>query len=334
MSIVKYMLDKRRRKSPFLAETAENFSLPGNADDSQNNSYYFSGHTPDGSSLLFRFARRGQNKTEIWFAFKDREGNAYINSNQLFEGDVPAGVKCLAASSEWEFHWAGELTDIISQMQVAARFTGRFRASGGIFEFGHDVCSSILARTIARQKWSKTFFKELKENDQVHYEQPGKIEGVLLIGQRDLALSYPAMRDHSFGKRDWQYMNRHVWIMALLEDGSSLNISWVSYPVLNNMQTGYYISNDKTICVESAEILADIVPNSVPPSFTCRARLQDGRTIELDCRREMEFAFPMGNGEYVIHEGIGAFDLNGLKGRGVLEFGWNSDAARYLTGGS
>ncbi len=49
----------------------------------------------------------------------------------------------------------------------------------------------------------------------------------------------------------------------------------------------------------------------------------------VNCKREMVFEFPFGG--YTIYEGIGTFELNGKKGRGVLEFGYNDDPDRVTS---
>ncbi|MGI5849572.1 MAG: DUF7064 domain-containing protein [Christensenellales bacterium] len=329
-AFIQRSLDKRMFSYPFIVDAAEHFSLPPDADDNQNNSHYFSGHDLSGNSLLFRYAKRGKNKTEIWFAYKDADGNAFVNENQLcIEDDMSAGVKCKEPGRALTFHYDGDLRELSSGKLRKARFTGTFSSTGDIFEFGHHLDSRILAKAIAQQKWSKAFFRELRENDQVHYEQPGVIKGMLSIGQSSIDLSLPAMRDHSFGKRDWGYMNRHFWLMALLEDGSYLNANMVSYPILRELQTGYFVSDKGTACIDTAKVLGDIVPNAVPESFTYRVRLLNGDSLNIQCSREMQFIFPFSQGRYTIYEGIGTFDLNGVKGRGVLEFGWNGDSSRY-----
>ena len=330
--LIKRSLDKRRLAGPFMTETAEHFSLPPNADANQNNSYYFSGHDIKGESLLFRFAKRGLEKTEVWFAYRGPDGTAYINEIQLFNDEVPAGADCIEAGKAWEFFWNGDLEEVCSGRKTEANFSGKFRATGGIFEFGHDVDSRVMARAIAEQKWSRAFFSELKANDQIHYEQSGVIEGTLSIGDKKFEVSLPAMRDHSFGKRDWNYMDRHFWLMALFQDGSSLNANMVSYPLLQ-LETGYFISRGETACVESAKIKGPIEPNAVPENFIYEVKLTDGNTLEIECEKEVQFVFPMNGGEYTIFEGVGSFKLNGEKARGILEFGWNRDASRYASYG-
>jgi hypothetical protein len=95
--------------------------------------------------------------------------------------------------------------------------------------------------------------------------------------------------------------------------------------------TGYYVSDGKTVCVQSARIVEDVVkPHEVPEAFTFEATLTDGKTLVVKCRREEVFPFPFDGGVYTIYEGVGTFELDGIKGRGILEFGWNGDAARCV----
>lgn len=328
MSLIRRSLDKRRISSPFVVEAAEHFSLPLDADETQNNSYYFSCHDMQGNSLLMRYAKRGQNQTEVWFAYKDAASNAYVNERQLYIGeDAPAGVRCRETGEVWDFFYDGELKNLSSGKRCAAHFRGTFCATGGIFEFGHDVDSSVLAAAIAKEKWSRAFFADLQQNDQVHYEQQGRVEGVLEIDGARISCALPAMRDHSYGKRDWRYMNRHFWLMALLEDGGSLNANMVSYPALRALQTGYFVSKQGVSCITEAKILEDIAPGAVPDAFSYKAKRADGKEFTVVCKKERQFDFPFDG--YTLYEGIGTFDVDGIAGRGILEFGWNSDAARY-----
>jgi len=124
-------------------------------------------------------------------------------------------------------------------------------------------------------------------------------------------------------------MNKHFWLMALMPDGRQLNANMVSYPVLKLM-TGYYAGEGKTVGVEQARIAGDVKPHEVPETFTFDAKLTDGRTLNVLCRRDAVFPFPFDSGAYTIYEGVGSFELDGMRGRGILEFGWNGDAARCV----
>ena len=158
-AFVRRNLNKRRLSCPFVVDEAEHFSLPPDADDNQSNSYYFSGHDINGVSLLFRLAKRGQDQTEIWFAYKDADGNAYVNEKQLYIGDaVPANVRCVETGRIWTFSYQASLRDPASGKTVDARCDGTFTSSGEVFEFGHHVDSRVMARAIAGSEMEPAVF--------------------------------------------------------------------------------------------------------------------------------------------------------------------------------
>lgn len=323
------ILDKRKLRNPFDAQSAELFTPPKDADEFHNNSYYFSCHDMAGNSLLLRHAQRGQKSTEVWLAFKDATGNAYINEKQLYVNEAPpSGVSCIEVEKTWAFSYNGKLKNIKTGKQVSANIACEFSATGDIFEFGHHLDSRVLAKSIAKEKWTKAFFAALKENNQTHYEQPGKVNASIIIDGKITDLSMPAMRDHSFGKRDWNYMNKHFWLMALFEDKSHLNANMVSYPAVKRLETGYLVGKT-TVCVEEAKIDGDMPSTGVPKEFSYRAKLLSGKDIVVNCKLEMVFEFHFDG--YTIYEGIGTFEMDGIKGRGVLEFGYNDDKARVVT---
>jgi len=323
------VLRKRSKTHPFDPDYAENYQTPDGADKFHNNSYYFSAHDIAGNSLLFRHGYRGTELVEAWFAYRDADGNAYINEKQFFENEEPStGVELVEAAKTWKFSFAGSLKNIHTDETIEAKFEGTFEATAEIFDFGTGLDPRIMAKGIANEKWSRAFFSTLQENNQVHTEQPGKVTGTLELDGKKTKIDSPAMRDHSFGKRDWNYMNRHFWLMALFEDGSHLNANAVSYPAVNLLQTGYMQKDGEVMCVEDAEIIGEMKPYEVPKKFTYTAKLADGTPVRVTCEEQDTFVFPFDNGNYTIYEGVGTFEKDGLKGRGVLEFGFNKDASR------
>jgi len=339
-SLVKKIIDRQKKNNPFDEEYAELYQLPQEADETQNNSYYFSCHDMKGSSLLFRLGKRGGNMNEVWFAYKDCSGNIFVSTRQFFScNDNPASVKCLETGKKWEFSFRGKLSKasldtnlsaISEGQEVEAVFDGVFTAVAPVFEFSRHMDSAPLARALAREKWSRSFLSSLKENHQVHYEQQGFVDGTLLLDKKTQKLEFAAMRDHSYGKRDWAYMDRHIWLMALMENSDALNVNMVRYPSVSDMQTGYLVANGKTICVHEATSMDNMeCIGRVPHKFQYMVKLADNRSFNVLCEKELEFIFPFDNGIYTLFEGIGSFSIDGLKGRGILEFGFNSDSTRW-----
>jgi hypothetical protein len=338
--IVKRSIEKRKKKNPFDEISAESFQLPPEAGIDQNNSYYFSSHDIEGNSLLFRLGKRGGGSCEVWFALKENEGGIFVNDRQVFtSGQCPASVECLENGLKWKFSFNGTMAKVSLDENLSANrqekenegsFEGIFTASSPVFEFSRHMDSGPISRALAKEKWSRNFFASLAQNHQVHYEQQGQISGEFTNGSLSKQVNWPAMRDHSFGKRDWEYMDRHIWLMALLENGDALNVNMVRYPDINELQTGYFISGGKTICVDRVTSMDEIeCSGHVPLNFGYLVRLVNGQTFTVACKKELEYVFPFKDGAYTIFEGVGNFLIGGLKGRGILEFGFNSDNSRW-----
>jgi len=355
VSLITKSIDKRKRKNPFDESYSELYQLPQDADYNMNNSYYFSCHDQEGNSLVFRLGKRGGGEHEVWFALKDASGGIYFNRWQVFHGsDKPveysessnntsAVVTCIETGKKWGFSFKGKMSKAILDENMAAMssgqdidvaFEGVFSASNSIFEFSRHMDTAPIARALAREKWSKSFLTNLQENHQVHYEQLGDITGILTINEQSRNIEIQAIRDHSYGKRDWAYMDRHIWLMALMENGEALNVNMVRYPAVNELQTGYLLSKGNKsapVCTDSVTSMDELeCSGRVPKEFQYKARMSDGRTFYVSCKKELEYIFPFSNEVYTIHEGIGSFNYNGIKGRGIIEFGFNKDHTRWI----
>lgn len=341
-SIVKRNLNKKKKNSPFNVEEAENYYLSENCDEFSNNSYYFSCHDVNGESLVLRIAQRAENIDEVWFIYKDSNNNIYSYKNQSEKRkENPFSLKCIVAGKEWSISFKGKLNKyaldnnkVIDKIEkeVNVELNATFTATKPIFEFSRHMHSTPMARAIANEKWTKTFFSELSTNFQVHYEQLGQVNGTLKIDTIDKTIKLDCIRDHSYGKRDWNYMDSHIWLMAILKNGDVLNISMVSYPVISGIQSGYYETKNNTkdvVCVDYATPMSSfIVDNCTPLEFKYSGTLVDGTKYNVTAEKEMEVQFKYLDGKYTLCEGLGTFIINGIKARGVMEFGFNGDKTR------
>ena len=329
--IIKKQIEKRKKQSPFDIDYAEKYEIPKGADNHPNNSYYFSAHDVEGKSLLFRLAKR-ENREELWLVYHDKNGNSFYNRDLLANEESSASVTCLEVGKRWNFKFSGYMVKVGAEEQppVFASLDAEFSSTAPIFEFSRHADSAPTARALAREKWDKAFLKELSENHQTHYEQGGKVSGVLKLGDDELTVKMRAMRDHSFGKRDWNYMDRHVWLMVLMETGEVFNVNMVRYPATFELQHGYLEKEGRYVCVDSITPMDDItLSGNIPDSFSCKVKLVDDRTFNLVCEKETAIIYTFDNGAYTILEGIGHISVNGIKGRGVIEFGYNGDENRW-----
>ncbi len=338
-TIMVHSIKKKNRKDPFNVEQAEHHQLPDDASRLDTNSYYFSAHDLKGNSVFLRRAERGDGTVEVWVAYKTKT-YIYTNKKQVFnKNDAPISVKCVETAKKWEASYQGDIYAAKIDENGVAKVTGKalkasiemvFSATADIFDFTYHLNPKLIAKALAAETWDKTFQNNMRENQQRHYEQQGYVNVTLNIDSKTTNLRMTAMRDHSFGRRDWNYMDRHIWLMALLGDEESLNVNMVSYPHMKELKTGYYEKKGQVNNIEVFPTLDKFKPTGyVPKELKYDIILENGHAFHIDVTKELEIQFPFDNGNYTICEGIGNFEVNGFPARGIIEFGYNKDKSRW-----
>jgi len=315
-------LDKRNREKPFDYQAAESYTLAGEKDPLLNNSYYFSAHD-EHISFYARLGRR-VDTDETWFALY-LDGKCYTLTQESF----PAGrspLRIEKVKDNWTLSYRGALNEL-DQIDFSATFVSRQQP----IDFTSDMPAERMATGIANEKWSKAFFGELQNvSGQCHYEQEGVLEGELTLNGDTVPFRLPCVRDHSFGKRDWNYMNNHLWLMAV-SPSLQFNYSLVSYPVISALEVGN--CRDETgmhYLLRSDLDFSGISTGSVPGSLAFTVGLDNGQTVRVRARVIDGRAYHFQDGQYILHENIAEFQVDGKVCRGILEIGFNSDSERYF----
>ncbi len=328
-AFIKHSLDKRKRSSGFNLEAGETFKLPLDAEVDQNNSYYFSAHDLDGNSLFLRLGLRGGNSAEVWFTYKDNQ-HFFVAESNLFKTETsPLTVTCIEVGKRWSLSYQGMVVDVATNKKHDLNFVADFMATHPALDFFHDLPSEPLAEAIANEKWTKAFFKEVAKNNQVHYEQQGKISGTIELDGNITTINLNAIRDHSYGTRMWDYMNNHMWLLAIDEGGSSVNVSMVSYPSIKKLLLGNIYINDLVVPFSKITYLSDLTPHGDIPSDIRLELSANKQTFNMTATKECEVVYQFEDGKYTLIEGIGSFNINGKKARGIIEFGFNINRARW-----
>ncbi|MHA1867799.1 MAG: hypothetical protein ACTSXD_07010 [Candidatus Heimdallarchaeaceae archaeon] len=327
--IARKIIEKRRKKLDFDVNQVETYQLPNNAKEQDNNSFYFTGHANDGHRFLARLAFRGLGHVEVWFAlfipnkglfnYKKNVDKPNNKGENIFSSG-PLTFTCLEPVKKWKIDFEGELEG--EKNKISIKFKGIFSSDYPLINFSTDIHPAPMARSLSQEAWSKNFFAKLKESDQVHTEQCGKFEGNYTLDGNTVHLSMSALRDHSYGKRDWSFMERHIWIIIGLEDGSFFNFSLVDYPILRNLVTGFHIKKDGITQVVDGSSFEDIWTNrdSIPKEFTFFVKMENEERILAKCSFDLSLTWIMNNA-YSITEGLADFELLGMKGKGIAEFG-------------
>lgn len=343
--IVKKSMDKRKKENVFDIEESDNYVMPPDAPSRLNHSHYFSLHNFETKECLFmRFAERGGNDTdEVWLFIKTKEGKLYLQKDDHFnKGEtLPCRVECVKAGEVLKYYYDGEVVEAevladgsVKKLDTAPKkikLEGEFTATSVPFEFSFHMASDTMARAVSREKFNKSFQETMSAIHQIHYEQAGVSTAVFTIdGETTKFIDFPVVRDHSYGHRDWNYFDRYVWTIILLEDGGFVHTSLMRYPALKNLQAGFYIKGDHVESLYYCTELDDLKPEGkTPEEFTLQANYIGGKVRKIKAKREYYVPFYFDE-NFNVNEGVCEYDVDGVKGRGIGEFGFNADKSRWV----
>ena len=318
-----------RQKKPFDYEAAENYTLSPDADDTVNNSYYFSAHDAEKKeSLYLRLGLRNCH-SEAWFCY-EKGDKRYKLADMIYPSSCPLAV--YKDGEIWRMTFDGFLSGEDGE-KIQSSFEGTFSSNESAVDFFTHMPPIRTAKAMAAEKWNKKFFAEVQRNNQVHYEQLGFLSGVLRIGGQSVEIAMPCVRDHSFGKRDWNYMNNHLWLMAV-NDTEQLNFSMVSYPAMTALEVGNFKPENKSMAfvLQADYDRAAIANGEAPQDFEIKLRLDSGETLDVKAHKQSEIAYLFQDGQYKLVEGVADFTINGKAFRGIIEVGANGDKSRIFNG--
>ena len=345
-AVITRVLDKRKKGQAFDLEYADNHNDAGDISQMNNSHYYFFTDFATKECVFYRVAKRGGSAAdEIWLTYRDRAGDIYMAASDHVAkgGYMPARVECETAGWVMRFYFDGDVVKAekgergyvpaAGGKKLKLKLDGKFVGTGDCFEFSYDMSSKPMAIALSKEKIDKQKLKEFENNHQIHYEQPGKaFVTIELDGKASEINGAPAFRDHSFGKREWNYFDRYTWIMGVLENGDAINTSFIRYPVLKHLQAGFYIENgQKAVSILKATPVEKIaVPSygNTPEAFGFDVKYVDGSVKRVDCKAEFICPY-MFEGDFNVNEGVAEFTVNGIKGRGITEFSFNKDKSRW-----
>jgi len=345
VSIIRRALEKKKKETPFDGVAYDLFQLPEDAGPLINNSYYFGGNSLEGESLVMRIGFRNTGKVELFVLYRTVDGRFFEVEKQEYDtADCPLKVTCEIPEKQWRLQFDGHMIEQATNELFNCSFDVAYKARLPIYDFMYHADFIGMARAFAREKWNREFFgkamssdtgmgKSGKKIEQHHYEQTGRIEGVLTLwGHEPRTISLAGARDHSFGKRDWNYMDDHIWLLAVTGKGEVFNFSIVNYPYVKRIFVGYTdINSDRNHCIKDYHITSYDHNNGMGPDvMTFDAVYADGTVYHVKATRRDNVKTPFDGGNFYFQEGLGDFEINGIPARGSIEYGFNKDSSRWF----
>ncbi len=331
-ALMRSILEKRKKNNPFLYDKAEAYTLPTtDGDGTENNSYYFSAHDVKNASTLYvRLGLRDNGVSEVW-TFFEADGKRYVHEKLYYSPEEPSPLSVSKSESGWSFTFDGTLTDENGK-QVKAKLDCSFAPSGEPVDFFTSMPTVRMATAVAQDKWSKEYFAEMQKNNSVHYEQEGRILGTVKIANERYQVDMPALRDHSFGRRVWGYMNNHLWL-AVADDECMLNFSLVSYPAMGVLEVGHLRTGNSVEFVTKAHYDRNqVVLGEIPPTLALTLTTDKGSKIDVQIKLLHAHDYVFEQGDYTLIEGVGEYTVDGKICRGIYEIGFNADKSRFMNG--
>lgn len=291
-----------------------------------NDSSYFLGRGEDGSHMVVRLAFRNGRSPEYWLSIHlPGKGTFELRDLEALEGDGfqlgALAFKCEELGKTWKITYAGSINqgENIHQMELDLCFEG----TRPLVNFKNITNPSDTAEAIAREQWSGSFLRRLKEIKKVHLEQGGRITGFILLDGEKYPVDWRSVRDHSWGSRDWGTWKRHVWMGGVLDDGEAFNLSFISYDFMGQLSAGYLSQGEDLLYFKALPDMESFAADPlVPQKMSLTFQDRDGKEHELKMSMPFYFDFMM-DGVYRIREGMGDFEIDGVPGKGVAEFGLN-----------
>ncbi len=304
-----------------------------------NDSFVFQGADADGNFFLTRLGFRNSGKeAEVWF-WGIADGDRYVNDERFLirendpaPNDISAGGVSYKKVGErtWNICYEGTLNGQKSKADLT------WKADSAMYFSARHMNQRSTARAMAEMPWNREYFEKLRSENQVRIEQGGLLSGTVEIGDWKINLEMKGIRDHSWGKRDWNYINRYMWTMLALDEPTEicgiqakyLAIAPADYgSTFKRIATGWVAGDDEVKPISYVTDLLHLGGDGViPEQFEILFRSPDSRVVSAKVnRRQPEMPWMMNNRQFEVNEAWCAVDIAGTKAYGVAEFGYACD---------
>lgn len=324
---------KKKKNNPMDLTKDELFVIPKDCNNEFfNNSYFFGGyHLSKDESLVLRIGYKNKQDCELFVLYKNKDLFLSTPKDYYSKQELPIICKCVKPGEEWLVKFNGQLIDKKTKVNHNVSFEFTWKARKEVYDFFYSLQNNAMIEAISKPKWNKQFFEEVATNDQRHYEQSGFMKGFIVIDGVKSQFEMPSGRDHSYGTRNWDYMNDHIWLLAFKENGEVFNYSLVNYPLLKNVNCGYCdFSRDKLASLKKLTSLEyDANDGKGLDTLKVQIKLTDGTDLDIKATRLVNEETHYQGGDYYFQEGIGVFTINGEKAMGSIEYGFNHNKDKW-----
>jgi hypothetical protein len=314
--------------------------VPEGVEEAQyNDSFVFQGADAEGNVLLTRLGFRGGNReAEVWL-WGVFDGHRYANDTHTVvlgsdadPGSISAnGLEYVSlGSGGWRIRFRGRLNGMDGEADLL------WKAAAAMYCSADHMDPMSTARAMAEMPWSGDYFRRISSEKQVRIEQGGVLTGTVRAGDQVFSVNMKGIRDHSWGKRDWNYLNRYLWTVLALDEEveiaglkvTFLAVSPVDYgDSFKRLTSGWIAGPGGVKPVSYSTDLMDVGGDGlIPERFSLKFRVPGSGIMSLDVeRRQPEMPWYVQNGAFEVNEAWCGIRLAGVSGTGLSEFGYAAD---------
>ncbi len=314
--------------------------VPEGVDEANyNDSFVFQGADADGNVILARLGLRGGGReAEVWMwgafggeRFANDERSVLLTSDADPDDIAAAGLRFeLITEGEWRLTYTGSLNGKPAEVNLS------WKADAAMYCSADHMDPKGTALAMAEMPWSREYFERIRSEKQVRIEQGGLLRGTFKVDGKTFNVDMRGIRDHSWGKRDWTFLNRYLWTVLALDEETEIAGIKVKYlavsPVdygdsFKRLASGWIAGSKEVLPVSFTSDLLDIGGDGVIPGrFTLKFRVPGSQLLTLKVeRRQPEMPWMVQGDGFEINEAWCGVTLNGVKGVGLSEFGYAAD---------
>ncbi|XP_045771647.1 uncharacterized protein LOC123871748 [Maniola jurtina] len=304
---------------------------------------YFNGMSKSGDAIICGLARRPNRVCDSFLYLKIKGEDLFLSpslpdtylqkSEDDGEGHCVKGINItnFIPMRAWTLRYNGEMkpkSNSNKTVKVEADLT--WSAQWAPFEYNSQMSPRSVADDMAREPWSRDYFKLVKKLHQTHYEQMGYIAGTVSIDGKSFELNMPCVRDRSFGPfREWRNFHRYVYHFIFLNNGDCMAVGTVSQPsILSHLTIGYVCrKSDQTVApVDYSDFrLYQHAENQILPKNYGFIFEAGGQSYAIRVSVNEEELFYIGKDrEAKFYERWCDVEINSVKGKACVEWHYNN----------
>ncbi|XP_066151713.1 uncharacterized protein [Euwallacea fornicatus] len=246
-------------------------------------------------------------------------------------------VSVVEPMKKWQITFSGQLKEHYKpEISHNVTIEASFSSDEPWFNYETDMHPWNMAKVLAYEKWSRSYFVNLKEAHQLHYEQFGLVKAKIVVDEEEFNIDFVTMRDHSISpNREWDSFRRYTihWVSA--ENGDHFSVGTICQPVAySRMQIGYvYKARERKMypVIDSDLHLYQYGENGDFPkdyAFTFRAGNTD-YVMQVNIT-DSPYFYISKEWEGKVNECFCTIEVNGVKGYGGVEWEYRNVDGRNV----